>query len=338
MGAAYCYSVFSRSQPAPELQVATASATTVAQAAPTKVSALGRLEPQGQIIRLAAPSSLQGAQVRQLLVQEGEQVQKGEVIAILDGQETRKAALEKAKTDVQTAKAKLAQVKAGAKQGDIDAQRAEISRLEAELRNAETEYQRNDALFREGAISEVDLDSKRLRLEATKEQIRQAQSSLTSIAEVRPEDVQIAEAELNSTQAAVRQAEASLEQIYVRAPMTAQVIKVHARPGEVVGTDGIVQLGQTDQMKVVAQVHETDITKVQVGQKATVTGTAFADQLTGQVSQIGLQVSEQDVFATNPLADTDNRVIEVKIALDPDSSRKVSGLSNLQVQVLINSK
>lgn len=335
MGAAYFYNTFSRAQPTAEVGTASATVPVQAKPAPNRVSALGRLEPQGQIIRLAAPSSMQGAQVQQLLISEGQRIQSGQVVAVLDGHETRKAALTRAQSNVQTARARLAQVKAGAKQGDIGAQEAEIARLQAELRNAETEYQRNNSLFQEGAISEADLDAKRLRVEATQEQIRQAQNALTSLAEVRPEDVQIAEAELNSALAAVKQAEADLEQTYVRSPMTAQVIKIHARPGEVIGADGIAEIGQTDQMKVVAQVYETDIGRVQIGQKATATGTAFSGELTGRVSQIGLQVSRQDVFENNPLADTDNRVIEVKIDLDPESSRKVNGFSNLQVQVLI---
>ncbi|MBF2048129.1 ABC exporter membrane fusion protein [Leptolyngbya sp. NK1-12] len=338
VGAAYFYNSYFRVGSAVENAVAAGSATpepVVASPVPANVSALGRIEPQGKIVRLSAPSSLQGSQVRELLVQEGQQIQAGQVIAILDSQSSREAALERAKTNVGIAKAKLAQVKAGAKQGEIEAQRAAIARLEAELRNAESEYRRNEQLFTDGAISEVDLEEKRLRVEATQEQIRQARSSLESIAEVRPEDVQIAEAELNSAIAAVRQAEADLELTYVRSPMTAQVIKIHTRPGEVIGTDGIVEIGQTDVMNVVAQVYETDIKRVQLGQKATVTGTAFSDQLSGKVSQIGLQVSRQDVFENNPLADTDNRVVEVKIQLDPESSKKVARLSNLQVQVLI---
>lgn len=341
VGAAYFYNSFFRAQSVAEDVPSTVPATpkpAVAGSGPTNVSALGRIEPQGQIIRLSPPSSLQGAQVKELLVDEGQRVQSGQVVAILDTQESRQATLKKAQTEVEVAKARLAQVKAGAKQGDIEAQRAEIVRLEAELSNAESEFRRNDELYREGAISETDLDSKRLRVEATQAQLDQARGALESVAEVRPEDVQIAEAELNSAIAAVRQAQADLELTYVRSPMDAQIIKIHAYPGEVVGTDGIVEVAQTDVMNVVAQVYETDVTRVQVGQKAVVTGTAFSGELTGEVSQVGLQVSRQDVFENNPLADTDNRIVEVDIRLDDESSRKVAGLSNLQVQVLIKGK
>lgn len=45
------------------------------------VAALGRLEPQGEVINLSAPNSQGGVQVAQLLVQQGEKVRKGQTIA-----------------------------------------------------------------------------------------------------------------------------------------------------------------------------------------------------------------------------------------------------------------
>ncbi|NJK51832.1 MAG: hypothetical protein HC936_01755 [Leptolyngbyaceae cyanobacterium SU_3_3] len=65
------------------------------------------------------------------------------------------------------------------------------------------------------------------------------------------------------------------------------------------------------------------------------TSEAFSGELRGTVSQVGLQVSRQDIFDTNPLAKTDNNIVEVRIRLDAEESKKVAGLSNLQVQAVI---
>ncbi len=59
------------------------------------------------------------------------------------------------------------------------------------------------------------------------------------------------------------------------------------------------------------------------------------EKLQGTVSQVGLQVDRQDIFDVNPQADTDNKVIDVKIRLKPEDSEKVANLTNLQVQTLI---
>ena len=301
------------------------------------VAALGRLEPQGEIIHLSAPNSLDGTSTRieRFLVQEGDRVQQQQVIAILDSHNRRRAALEKAKSDVQTAEAELTKVNAGAKTGDIEAQNAEISRLEAELDNAQLEYDRYESLYQEGAVSASLRDSKQLVVKTTQKQLNQARSTLESIAEVRPEDVAVAQAELETAMTAVRQAEADLEQTYVRSPINGQILTIQTQPGEIIGNEGIVDIGQTDQMYVVAEVYETDIEKVHIGQQSIITSSAFSGKLQGEVSHIGLQVNQQEVFDVNPLADTDNKVVEVRIRLDEASSKQVAGLSNLQVQVVI---
>ncbi|MFN7659332.1 MAG: HlyD family secretion protein, partial [Dolichospermum sp.] len=132
---------------------------------------LGRLEPQGEVIRLSAPNSQTGIRVNQLLVKKGEKIRQGQVVAILDNYIPNLAALEKAKRQVEVSRANLQQGKAGAKVGDIFAQKAAISRLEAELRgsfftqkatiarlkaelkNSQTENKRYQKLYQNGAIS-----------------------------------------------------------------------------------------------------------------------------------------------------------------------------------------
>lgn len=88
-------------------------------------------------------------------------------------------------------------------------------------------------------------------------------------------------------------------------------------------------------MIAVAEVYQTDIGKIQVGQATTVTGQAFSGKLRGTVSQIGRQVSRQNVFSNEPGENLDRRVVEVKIQLTPEDSRRVAGLTNLQVEVAI---
>jgi HlyD family secretion protein len=319
-------------------------------AAPNTIAALGRIEPKGEIVRVSSSSALETPKIEQLMVKEGDTVQSGQIIAVLDGLDRRQAALERAKSGVQIAQAKLQRVRAGNSDGDIsaqesavNAQREAIARFEAELSNAQVELDRNQSLYTEGAISQSVLDAKRLardvsqrQLTQAKETFAQAQNTLRSVAEVRPEDIQVAQAEVDSAIASVKQAEADLNLTFVRSPMSGQVLKIHAHPGEVIGQEGVLQMAQTSQMYVIAQVYETDIDKVRVGQRATVTSTSFEDQLKGSVEEISRQVIRQNVFENNPFANTDNRVVEVKIRLEGASSARVAGLSNLQVDVVIN--
>jgi HlyD family secretion protein len=336
----------------------------------TSVTALGRLEPQGEVIKLA-PSTA-GSRVARLLVEQGERVQAGQVIAILDTRDRLQAALEQAKRQVLIAQTKLAQVEAGAKTGEINAQRATIvrsqaqlredvlaktatvTRLEAEVRNAQIEFQRYQKLYQAGAVSASQRDSKRLTLDAAVQQLQEAkamraqsaatsaaqvkadQSTLAEIAEVRTVDINAAKAEVASAIATVQQAQADLDLATIKAPTTGRIIKIHTWAGEVVGEDGIVEMGQTDRMYAIAEVYESDLKHVKLGQPATVTSSAFDGKATGTVSEIGLQVYKKNVLDTDPTAAADARVVEVKVRLDPTSSQKVAGLTNLEVTVSID--
>ena len=336
-----------------------------------KVTALGRLEPEGEVIELSAPLTLDGDRIAQLLVKEGKNVKAGQIVAILDSHKRLQDAVMQAKEEVKVAQSELAQVKAGAKSGEIAAQKAtiarlqaenstqiaaqkaNIARLQAELNNAQSEYQRNQNLYQQGAISASDRDSKRLTFETAQQQLAQAQANLkrirssgqeqvnaakatlNQIAEVRPVDVKAAQAKIDRAIAALKQAKTNLEQAYIRAPMVGQIIKIHVREGEKIADSGVAEIAQTHQMMVVAEIYQTDIAKIKLGQKAVIRGQALTGELEGKVTQIGLQVNRQNVFSNQPGENLDRRVVDVKIRLNPESSKRASGLTNLQVQTAI---
>lgn len=121
----------------------------------------------------------------------------------------------------------------------------------------------------------------------------------------------------------------------MRSPIAGQILEIYAKPGEIVGDKGIAELGQTSQMQVVTEVYQSDIGKIRKGQPVTITGESFSGELQGTVREIGLQVSKQEVFSNQPGENLDQRVVKVRIRLNPEDSKRVDGLTNLQVQVAI---
>ncbi len=169
-----------------------------------------------------------------------------------------------------------------------------------------------------------------------KGQIVEAQANLTRIAEIRPVDIQAAQAEVQSAIAAQNRAGTELERAYIRTTTAGKILKINTRMGEKVTDKGIVDLAQTEATIVIAEVYQTDIDRVKVGQKATITSQAFSGELSGVVDRIGLQVNRQNVFSDRPGENLDRRVIEVKIKLNANDSNRVSSLTNLQVQAAIS--
>ncbi|MDZ8053282.1 MAG: ABC exporter membrane fusion protein [Aulosira sp. ZfuVER01] len=335
------------------------------------VTALGRLEPKGEIIKLSATVSTQGSRVEQLFVKEGDTVKKNQVIAILDSRDRLQAALKEVEEQVKVAQANLSKTQAGAKRGEILAQKAAIARLAAErkgniaaqiatvarlqaqVENAAAEDNRYQQLYQQGAISASQKDNKRLTLEkerkslqeaqaqlqqiqsASQQQLKEATANLDRISEVRSVDVAAAKAEVDRAQAAMNLAKVNLQQAYVRSPQDGQVFEIHSRPGEIVSDDGIANIGQTNQMYAVAEVYESDISKVHPGQRVRVINEFLPHELQGKVDWIGLQVRRQNVINTDPSSNIDGRIIEVHVRLEPTSSQKAAKFTNMQVKVVI---
>ena len=231
------------------------------------VTALGRLEPKNGLIRLAGPSE-SSVVIARLLVEEGDAVEKNQLIALLD---------------------------------TVSIREARVSRLTAELVYAQSELKRKLELYGENVLSESERASWELK-------------------------VDVGRAEL-------RAATAELEHAEVRAPISGQVIEIHAREGERVGPRGICELGQTGAMYAIAEVYETDASKVEVGQRATVTSPALEAPLHGTVDRVGLKVGRVESLQADPAARADARVVEVEVRLD--ESAQAAALTNLQVEIRI---
>jgi HlyD family secretion protein len=238
---------------------------------PARVSALGRLEPQDGVIRVAAPTQINVLDpvIERLFVDDGSPVARGQVIAILN---------------------------------DHDTLAAEVERLAAELDHVRAEKKRFEVLHRESVINDFDWDEWCLRERVAAAQLHQAQAELALTT--------------------------------IHSPIAGRVLKVDAREGERVGPEGIAELGKTGRMCAIAEIYETDVRYLHIGDRATITSPALNSPLTGTIDRIGYKVGKQDVLATDPAARTDARVIEVRIRLN--DSRAAANLTFLQVNVVID--
>ena len=345
--------------------------------ASSKVIALGRIIPKGDVIKISVVNA-RDSRVNQILVKEGDFVKANQLIAVLQGTETAEQQLRDAKANVTIKRAQLLKIRKGeAKLGELAAQRAAIAELEARLRtetrqkaalvtqaqatlrNAKIKYERNRMLTKEGALQKAELDNAteeytraqasisqtKADLENTKStlkaQITKEQANLQKLKEVRPVDVEIAKAELEQALIQVQQRKAELDNTQAKAPVAGQILQINTRVGEQVNTEqGIAELGQTEQMYIVAEVYETDIVRVKKGQTATINSEygGFKGEIKGKVDQIGLQIGKTRLNQdkTNPNTDVNARVVEVKIRVNPEDNPKISALTGMQVRVKID--
>jgi HlyD family secretion protein len=214
------------------------------------VTALGRIKPKHGLLRIAGPSD-PVVVIARLFVEEGDVLREGQRLAVLDTFEQRQAALAQS-------------------QALLTGRQADVQRLQAELENARAEHERQRKLRADGLVTSAEIETAELRVHV-------AAAALTR-----------ARAEITSAEADLRRAQVELDRARVRAPVDARVLKIYARAGERVGTNGIAELARTDGIYAVAEVYETDVARVRVGQRAVVRSTSVAGEWAGTVERIGM--------------------------------------------------
>jgi HlyD family secretion protein len=330
------------------------------------VAALGRMEPQSEIINLGAGTSSPD-RLERLFVARGDPVKKDQVLGYLGGyaeqvaqQEMFKNQLEEAKlrltTEVELNRSRIESAETHQRQIlevsplRIAAQEATIASLEAKLANDKDIFDSQVQLFDRGAASrrlredqhaavlqdEANLASERAHFAELKQQFEV--DKIDAGVQVKQARAQLARAQaefpIASLQSQIAVAESRARRMTLYAPVDGRILNIRVKPGEDVGTGSVLTMGDTDRMRAVAEVYETDIAQVRVGQPATVASRALSHPLTGKVARIGNMIFKNDVLNVDPAARADARVIEVWI--DLDDSTLTERLTNLTVDVVID--
>ena len=305
----------------------------------TSVVAPGTIVPKGEIIKLSVANA-EDSRVNKILVSEGDRVRKNQVIAILQGVEKRKRDLEEAQNTVGYHEAKLRQIKTGEENSDLKIQETEIASSEVEYNQAKLTYDRHQTLLAQGVISQKTFDESKRDLDIATAALNRERQNLSRLIKTRAADIEMAEIELKGAIIAVEQRRADLEDTRVRVPVSGQILRINTHEGEQVDTNqGIVELGRTDRMYVTAEVYETDIARVKVGQPAIISSEygGIKGKLKGQVEHLGLKIGPKKIsnISQDPTQDENSRIVEVKIRLNREDSRKVAGLTDMKVRVQI---
>jgi HlyD family secretion protein len=297
------------------------------------VAAMGRMEPRSGIINLGAGSPPD--RLESLLVDRGDLVKRGDALGYLAGYAEQVAQRDLIKAQVDEARLRH--------DTEIRLNQARIRAAELHRRRVleATPYRIAAQEQTIAALEDKKANSK--DIQAARESLSELRQQFTIDKEDATVQVQVAYATLERSVAEIPQrsldqqlalAETRASRLTLFAPIEGRVLNVRVRPGEEVGSGPILVLGDTTRMRVVAEVYETDIAQVSVGQSATVSSRALPKPVNGRVARIGNMVFKNDVLNVDPAARADARIVEVWIDLDP--LPLAERLTNLTVDVLIN--
>ena len=309
------------------------------------VAAPGVVEAISEEIEVGAEIS---GKLKQVLVEEGEQVLKGQTIAVLENSDfqaqisTAKAQIETLRRQKETSEARILESKAerarifnGARPEE---RREALQTYEQTLPNVEQakrEVERREKLYTSGDVSREELERAKRDLDALQKQSNATREKYNVVnADARRDDLQkadaailLAENQMNEYDAMIREAEArvrtaqaNLEKTIIRAPISGVILRKRLKDGESVSPEnqtGIISLADVSALRVRVDLDERDVAKVRANQTAYVTADAFGERkFQGKVIKIGQILGRKNFRTERPTEKVDTKILEVLIELD----------------------
>lgn len=224
-----------------------------------------------------------GLQIQQVLVDEGDSVAAGQVMAVLD-RSVLESQLIEARAELEAERARVQQ------------QEASLAQAEARLAEARTNLSRFESLSEAGAVSTQDLDTRSTASATAQEDVRVAEANVNS-----------ATADVRSQAARIQQLQTQLEQTLVKAPAGGLVAERMARVGNVTASSTtLFSIIRDRLLELQVNIPETQLPDIRVGTAVTITSDADERiQLQGRVREI------------SPLINSDTREAIVSIDLPP---------------------
>ena len=338
-----------------------------------RVTALGRLQPEGGVVPVYGPPGDRIA--RMYSIPTGAPLVAGAPIAELASRKDRLLEVQVARTQlteataardaskragekkIQAAEAELNQAKAN-KVSDLAALDAKLKAVALQAKTAAKQAERLRGLkgkvttVADEDIEKVELlqaqaDAELAATQATRDKTRITYEETEKAAEAKigaakaELEEALARAPIKSSEEKVALAEQMAEMTTIKAPISGIVLKVTGRTGQPTGVDPILQLADLGKMTAVAEVYESDVERltgwVRSGPvTAEVTNPALPKPLKGVVrseADITRMIARNQVFAMGPREDADRRVVEVVVHLDDASAADAGRLVGLQVTV-----
>jgi HlyD family secretion protein len=311
------------------------------------VVAPGIVEPISEEIEVGAEIP---GKLKQVLVEEGDEVLKGQTIAILENADfeaqisTAKTQIETLRRQKETAEARISQAKTererifnGARPEERREALQTYEQTLPSVEQAKREVERREKLFASGDVSREELERARRDLDALQKQSNATREKYNVVnADARRDDLQKADAAIRlaetqsnefdamirEAEARVRTAQANLDKTIIRAPITGVVLRKRLKDGESVSPEnptGIVTVADVSALRVRVDLDETDVAKVRENQTAFVTANAYGERkFYGKVVRVGKILGRKNFRTDRPTEKVDTKILEILIELSPD--------------------
>lgn len=251
--------------------------------------------------------------LREFVVKEGDKVQKGQVIAKIDTSDVDSKILD-LEAQIGLAQANMAKAQAGNEPEELAQEQERVLQAQRDYDAAKKEYDRMNQLFASGASTQQELDKAKSQLDSNLSSLNVAKQQLALKQKgPRKEEIASHQAQINKLQVERGQLEKERVQSVVIAPADGTVIAVAADNGQYVnkGTE-LLTLANLDNLLIQADINESDVNKLKLGQNATIEGITLGKQkLDAEVARIS------PIATTTQSSSGQGEKTRVKVMLKP---------------------
>jgi HlyD family secretion protein len=272
-------------------------------------------------------SSKTAGQIKVIMVDEGSNVKKDEILMYLD-HDLLDIQLRQSQAGVEQAEAQLRLLQAGARKEDIKLAEEQVLFAQINLDQATADKDRLEKLYESNTITKKQFEDAVTKYEQTMNQYNSAKQNLNKIKNItRPEEIESARANLKRNMVSVDLIQKNIEDCTIRSPVDGIVSKKFVETGEYV-TPGAAVLKLSDLQKVDLYIYitETELGKVKLGQKADVTIDTYKDKVyKGEV----IFISPEAEFTPKSIQTEEERtklVFAVKISIPNNEFDLKSGM------------
>jgi HlyD family secretion protein len=304
--------------------------TSAPVSAPEDIVVRGRLEPSEGVYEIGAFSIAPTTAVGEILVSEGQAVAKGQIVATLPSRAQAAAGVATAQAALVVAERRLELTRRPYKDSVISAQQATVQARIADVGLAESQLSRGELLHQRGVTSDEAREIRRAELSRAQARLEEARAQLQAITEVPSREITLAEAEVGAARTRLQGAMEELALTEIRSPVDGVVLKIRAKSGELVSHRQIMDIGNINVPKIIAEVDERLVPNLRLGQSVRISLRGQNGEWHGAISRIGSVVLAQMRPSADTVTGTGGRIVEVEAALSNATGLpRVAGLELL---------
>ncbi len=259
-------------------------------------------------------------EIEEIYVDEGDQVEQGQLLAKIDDQELLNKA-DSAKESIKEAEAvlKKAEISREISENNLAESRASLREAESEYEQLENDYQRDKKLYEENAIAKAKFEQTKTlyqKAEARLQRINTGVKSAEKGIEIAELDIENAESRLEKSKNDLKNINLQLDYTEIRAPLSAKILNKYIERGEMTAAaHPVFEAAETDKIEIVLYIGMKDIANLREGSKVLISYSGSSEKINAEITEI------------SPISNPKTRTTEVRIILNNEKAYLKDGMA-----------